>query len=122
MSRRHLPRYAAELLSPANLLALLTTADGSMKDFVAGQFRRAREALVRAPRRPISPGAPETVRRERCLARRLRGLALRYRRVVHLGGWEHLVAWQDSPGLWGDLADLKPRRVLLDEADRLRDF
>ena len=122
LSRRHLPRYAAELLSPANLQALLTTADGSMEDFVAGQFRRARQALARAPRRPISPGAPETVRRERFLAQRLRGLAPRHRRVVHLGGWEHLVAWQDSPGLWGDLADLKPRRVLLDEADRLPDF
>ncbi len=43
----------------------------------------------------------------------------RHRRVVHLGGWEHLVDWQDSPGLWGDLADLQPRRLLLDEADRL---
>ena len=108
LSRRHLPRYGPELLSPANLQALLTTPDGSLEDFVAGQFRRARQALARAPRRPISPGAPETWRRERFLARRLRGLASRHRRVVHLGGWEHLVDWQDSPGLWGDLADLKP--------------
>jgi hypothetical protein len=122
LSRRHLPRYGSELLIPANLRTLLSTADGSLEDFVAGQFRRARQALVQAPRRPISPGASETLRRERCLARRLRGLALQHRRVVHLGGWEHLVAWQDSPGLWGDLADLKPRRVLLDEADRLPDL
>jgi hypothetical protein len=119
LSRRHLPRYGSELLSPANLRALLTTADGELKDFVDRQFRRARQALAEAPRRPISPGASETLRRERCLARRLRGLALRYRRVVHLGGWEHLVAWQDSPGLWGELADLNPQRMLLDEADRL---
>jgi hypothetical protein len=53
------------------------------------------------------------------LARRLRTLASRYRRIVHLGGWEHLVAWQDAAGLWRDLADLQPRRVLLDDADRL---
>jgi hypothetical protein len=119
LSRRHLPRYGSELLSPANLRALLTTADGELKDFVARQFRQARQALAHPPRRPISPGASETLRRERCLARRLRGLAWRHDRVVHLGGWEHLVAWQDSPGLWGDLADLKPRRMLLDEADRL---
>ena len=119
LSRRHLPRYAAELLSPANLEALLATADGELKDFVAAEFRRARQALARAPRRPLSPGAPETWRRERFLARKLRGLTSRHRRVVHLGGWEHLVAWQDSPGSWGDLADLKPGRVLLDEADRL---
>ena len=119
LSRRHLPRYGSELLSPANLRALLATADGELKDFVAGEFRQARQALAHAPRRPISSGAPETLRRERFLARRLRGLALQHRRVVHLGGWEHLVAWRESPGLWGDLADLQPRRVLLDEADRL---
>jgi hypothetical protein len=119
LSRRHLPRYGSELLSPANLRALLITADGELKDFVDRQFRRARQALADAPPRPISSGASETLRRERCLARRLRGLALRHDRVVHLGGWEHLVAWQDSPGLWDDLADLKPQRMLLDEADRL---
>jgi hypothetical protein len=119
LSRRHLPRYGPELLSPANLQALLSTPDGSLEDFVAGQFHRARLALARAPRRPFSPGAAETRRRERFLARRLRGLASRHRRVVHLGGWEHLVDWQDSPGLWGGLADLKPQRLLLDEADRL---
>ena len=38
---------------------------------------------------------------------------------AHLGGWEHLVDWQDSPGLWRDLAALRPRRLLLDEADGL---
>ncbi|MCJ7819340.1 MAG: hypothetical protein MUP25_05895 [Syntrophales bacterium] len=122
LSRRHLPRYETELLNLANLEALLATADGDLEDFVAGQFRRARQALAGAPRRRIFPGVHETLRRERFLARRLRGLVCRHRRVVHLGGWEHLVEWEDSPGLWPDLADLKPRRVLLDEADRLPDF
>jgi hypothetical protein len=122
LSRRHLPRYATELLTPANLEALLATADGDLEDFVAGEFRRARQALEGAPRRRLWPGVPETVRRERCLARRLRRLVARHRRVVHLGGWEHLVTWEDSVGLWPDLADLKPRRLLLDEADRLPDF
>jgi hypothetical protein len=119
LSRRHLPRYEAELLSPPNLQALLATPYGDIQDYVAGQFRRAREALAQAPRRPILSGAPETWRRERFLARRLRGLASRHRRVVHLGGWEHLVEWQDAPGLWAEMADLKPWRLLLDEADGL---
>ena len=98
---------------------LLATADGELQDFVAGEFRRARQALAGATRRRIFPSLPETWRRERFLVRRLRALVSRHRRVVHLGGWEHLVAWEDSPGLWRDLADLKPQRVLLDEADRL---
>ena len=122
LSRRHLPRFGPELLNPANLKALLTTPDGSLEEFVAAEFRRARQALARAPRRPISPGASDTARRERILARRLRGLTCRHRRVVHLGGWEHLVDWQDSLGLWGELADLNPGRLLLDEADHLPDF
>ena len=122
LSRRHLPRYATELLCLANLEALLATADGDLEDFVAGEFRRARQAWAGAPRRRILPGVPETARRERFLARRLRRQVARHRRVVHLGGWEHLVEWEDSPGLWSDLADLKPGRVLLDEADRLPDL
>jgi hypothetical protein len=122
LARRHLPRYGPELLNPVNLKALLATADGSLEDYVAGQFHRARQALRLAPRRPFSPDAPEILRRERLLARRLRGLNARHGRVAHLGGWEHLVDWQDSPGLWGDLADLQPQRLLLDEADRLPDF
>jgi hypothetical protein len=122
LSRRHLPRYATELLTAANLEALLATADGELTDFVAMEFRRARQAWAGAPRRRIFPALPETVRRERFLARRLRHLVSRHHRVVHLGGWEHLAAWEDSPGLWPDLADLQPGRVLLDEADRLPDF
>ena len=122
LARRHLPRYGPELLSPNNLRALIATADGELEDFVAGQFRRARQAWAGALRQRIFPGDPESWRRERFLARRLRGLVSRHRRVVHLGGWEHLVAWEGAQGLWRDLADLKPRRVLLDEADGLPDL
>ena len=117
-ARRHLPRYGPEFLSPANLQELLTTPQGDLEEFVAGEFRRARLAWARAPRRPYAPDAAETRKRERVLARRLRRLTSRYGRIVHLGGWEHLVCWQDAPGLWGTLADLAPRRLLLDEADQ----
>jgi hypothetical protein len=119
LSRRHLPRYGPDLLNPANLEALLATPDGSLEDFVAGELRRAKVAVGQASRRPLFPQESETLRREKFQARRLRGLARRHRRIAHLGGWEHLVNWQDSAGLWGDLADLKPVRLLLDEADGL---
>jgi hypothetical protein len=118
-ARRHLPRYAPELLNPDNLQALLTTADGSLEEYIATEFRRARLALARHPRRLVPLSNPETMRRERVLARRLRRLAGRYARLVHLGGWEHLVGWQDCAGLWQEMADLHPRRLLLDEADEL---
>jgi hypothetical protein len=118
LARRHLPRYGPELLSPANLQALLTTANGSLDEYIAAEYHRARLALGRSPRRPITSGSPEMLRRERFLARRLRALLSQYHRLVHLGGWEHLVAWQGGPGLWRELADLQPQRLLLDEADR----
>lgn len=117
LARRHLPRYGSELLTPANLKALLASADGPLEEYVAAEFTRARLALVRKHRRLLISGIPETLRREKFLGRRLRTLTSQYTQVVHLGGWEHLVAWEEGPGLWGDLGDLHPRRVLLDEAD-----
>ncbi len=116
LSRRHLPRYASELLSPDNLHALLDTEDEPLEDFVAREYRRAQLACCRPPWRLLGMD-PETVRRERLQARRLRGYLGKYGRVVHLGGWEHLVPWQDGGGLWQQLADLEPRRLFLDEAD-----
>ena len=44
LSRRHLPQFEPELLSLANLKALLTTADGSLVEFVAAD--------------PAGPGRP----------------------------------------------------------------
>jgi hypothetical protein len=119
LSRRHLPRYGTELLSPANLKALLGTPDGDLKEYVEAEFRRARLAVRRAPRRLFAPGDSEAGRREVFLARRLRRLASRYGRVAHLGGWEHLVPWQDSPNLVRQVADLTPGRLFLDQADEL---
>jgi hypothetical protein len=118
-ARRHLPRYGPKLLSRTNLQALLETSDGELTEYIAAEFHRARLTLARSPRRPLTHGSPETLRRERFLARRLRALASRYHRLAHLGGWEHLVAWQDGPGLWRELAEVQPRPLLLDEADQL---
>jgi hypothetical protein len=119
-ARRHLPRYAGELLAPDNLRALLASeADGSLEGFVAREFRRARLAYRRSPRRLPLAAEAEAGRRERFLARRLRRLAGGGGRLVHLGGWQHLAPWQDESGLWQLLADLKPGRLLLDEADAI---
>jgi hypothetical protein len=115
-ARRHLPRYARELLTIENLRALATTEDEPLEDYVAREFQRARRACRRPLWRPAAAD-PETRRRERLQARRLRRCLASFRRVAHLAGWEHLVPWQDGAGLWQELADLKPRRLFLDEAD-----
>jgi hypothetical protein len=115
-SRRHLPRYARELISPENLKALLSTKDEPLEDCVAREYRRAHLSCRRPTWR--LPGLdPETRRRERHQVRRLRYYLGRYDRVAHLGGWEHLAPWLDGDGLWAGLVDLQPLRLFLDEAD-----
>ncbi|MDP3181345.1 MAG: hypothetical protein Q8M54_00845 [Desulfobaccales bacterium] len=115
-ARRHLPRYSQEVLSPANIKTLLATGDGFLEDFVAGEFHRAALAFQRPPWRLYPQAPPEALKRERFLARRLKQLVAAGRRVVHLGGWEHLVPWRDGTGLTHRLADLHPLRLLLKDA------
>lgn len=119
LARRHLPRYARELLSPVNLKALLATADEPLEDYVAREYRRARLACDYPLWRPLAADSESRhfLVRERHLARRLRRCLDRYNRVAHLGGWEHLASWRDGAGLWHELADLEPLRFLLAEAE-----
>lgn len=119
-ARRHLPRFGREVLTGENLGRLLEIpATGNLEDYVKGEFARARRVLEGKARPLPGVASPENVRREWLMARRLRELAGKHRRVVHLGGWEHLVPWPDGRGLPHLLADLKPRLFLLDEADSL---
>jgi len=119
LARRHLPRYSRELLSRENLQALLEAPDGPRTDFVAREFHRVRRQGGRPAWRLPGPDLQEARRREGWMAGRLRKLASGGRRLAHLGGWEHLVPWQDGGGLPPLLADLQPLRLLLDEADGL---
>jgi hypothetical protein len=119
VARCHLPRYADELLSSDNVRFLSENGtSGTMEKFVAAEFRRVRlawEGKLRPLPRPADSGDK---RRERLWAKRLKALVSDGKRVVHLGGWEHLVPWEGGGGLTDLLADLKPCVMLLDEAER----
>jgi hypothetical protein len=117
LSRRHLPRYGPEFLTPENLKALLATEVEPLENYAAGEFRRARSALEQAPWRPPLPGSKETWRREFFISRRLQRLLGKGERIVHLGGWEHLVPWRDCEGLRSRLEEQKPYILLADEGD-----
>ena len=120
VARCHLPRFRQELLSPENLRLLWETGEsGTLEKFVARQYRLAR--LAREGRLKRLPRAPdeEDRQRERLWARRLARLAAAGKKVVHLGGWEHLVPWEDGQGLTHLLGHLRPRLFLLDEAENL---
>jgi hypothetical protein len=117
VARSNLPRYADELLSPDNLRILWENeAAGRLEDFVAAEFHRARLAREGKLRPSLRPADPKDRGRERLWARRLKDLVDRGKRVVHLGGWEHLVLWEGGGGLTRLLADLEPCVILLDEA------
>jgi hypothetical protein len=118
-ARCHLPAYAREVLVPENVRALLTTPDGSLREFVTQAFRRARFAAIRPLSLPAGGSSQESARREGHMARRLRQWVAAGCRVVHLGGWEHLAPRLTGGSLFDRLADLQPVRMLLDEADYL---
>jgi hypothetical protein len=120
LARRHLPRYARELLTADNLRSLCAAGHtGTLETFVAGEFRRAR--LAREGKFRLSPRLADAddSARERLLARRLQVLMAAGKRVVHLGGWEHLIPWPGGGSLVQLLGSLKPAIALLDEADEI---
>jgi hypothetical protein len=120
VARSHLPRYADELLSPDNLRVLSENgASGTLEEFISAEFRRARLSREGKLRPLPRPADSEDQRRERLWAKRLKDLINSGKRVVHLGGWEHLVPWEGGGGLTELLADLKPCVILLEEADRM---
>ena len=119
-ARHHLPRYAGELLTAANLRCLCDHgATGTLTEFVAREFRRARLARQGKLRALPLTGEAADNSRERLWAKRLKGLVSTGKRVVHLGGWEHLVLWPEGGGLSRLLAELNPEIILLDEADQI---
>jgi hypothetical protein len=117
VARRHLPRYGRELLSEANLMALAQEPRDSLEEAVAREFHRARSALAQPPWRLPLPESAETRRRELFVSRRLKRLLLKGGRIVHLGGWEHLVPWREGRGLRAWLEEQKPHILLADEGD-----
>lgn len=117
-AREHLPRYARELLTPENLIALAALPDGSFQEWVAMEYRRARLSARRPLRWPPGDGLAEMQHREEVMARRLRRLARRFRCLVHLGGWEHLAPREPEGNLFDRLADLGPRRWLLEDVKK----
>lgn len=116
LAREHLPFYAAELLQTENLRQLLATPDGDFQAEIHCAYERAARAWAgQTPLWLFGPLAadPQATMREKVLASRLARLSRRWGRVVHLGGWEHLVYTGSRRTLLDLLAPLQPQRLLL---------
>ena len=119
LSRRHLPLYSRELLTSANLRALVLTPDGEWEEDIRQQYRQAAKALAQteAPALPGLTASPYQRLREKILAMRLRRLAKQWGRLVHFGGWEHLKLASSPRTLASYLQKQQPVRLLLCAAD-----
>jgi len=120
VAREHLPRYAAELLTPENLAALAAGPEEDGEDQVEAEYRRAGAMLADPERFRLLRGREfqdaATRRRERLLARRLADLARDGGRVAYLGGWEHLVTGAGAPTLAELMGNGAVQRYLLQQA------
>ncbi len=88
--------HAWELVSTANVRAVLDGDDPSPTARAEAAYRRARRAIERGE------AIEADAEREDHLAGFIRRLTERHPRVIHVGGWAHV------PGLLKRLADLEP--------------
>ena len=102
-----------ELIEPDNLRALLRGPRPPLENRVSRQYEKARALWCSAPAfRSISE---ETREREKHMAGEIRRLmeAGDKRKILHAGGWEHLLPALQETSLYARVEDHKPRRFLL---------
>ncbi|MBP1713573.1 MAG: hypothetical protein H6Q42_1776 [Deltaproteobacteria bacterium] len=104
----------SELIHVDNLRALLDSQQPPVDDQVAGQYKIARALW----RRPMAAGSisEEIQEREGHMAKeicRLMEEEGRKRKILHIGGWEHLVQASTGESLFERLEGFRPRRLLL---------
>jgi hypothetical protein len=121
ISREHLPLYESEVLTLENLTAIADTEDRSLHEVIEAARRRAARciggemSLVEAGVR-ADWESERGRRRETFLACRIRKIAAFHPRVVHVGGWIHLVEDREGKSLASLLRDLSPTKVLLGDS------
>jgi hypothetical protein len=107
----HLP----DLVSGENLRALLRFSSLNLRKQIAAEYHRARFLLGHPPL--FWPDTPDRQEREAFMAEGIRQLfrLAQGQKVLHIGGWEHLLDLSAAGSLYGLLKDLHPQRVLLSE-------
>ena len=108
--------HISELIELENLQALLGTPKPPIDRQVEMQYKRAR-ALWNHPPTAGSAIAEETWEREAYMAGEIRRLMEEDKKwkILHVGGYEHLVEAHHGKSLFAKLEDLKPRRILLED-------
>jgi pheromone shutdown protein TraB len=106
----------SELISMENLRTLLRIPFPDLRKQVESQYSRARSLFLHPPSTwPTIQGAAE---REAYMAEKIRRFVQRGKgkKILHIGGWEHMVEFSQGNSLYGLLKDLGPQRILLSSA------
>jgi hypothetical protein len=114
-SRRPLS-HLEELISPDNLKKVIAFETAPFKETVIREYKHAENLLLNETQSPwlqLMHTDEECEKRENIMADRIRKIVAKYPEstIVHIGGWQHLVARQRT--LFNLLENLEPKRVLL---------
>jgi hypothetical protein len=103
----------SELIHPDNLRALLRSPQPPSENQVGRQYKRARSLWGSTA--ATGSFSEEVQEREKQMAGEIRGLMAEggKRKILHIGGWEHLLPASPGKSLYERLVDLEPRRLLL---------
>ena len=103
----------SELIQIENLRALLRSSSLAIGDQVIFQNKRAQNIW----NQPLAGGSPqeEIQEREKHMAGEIRRLMAEgnKRKILHVGGWEHLLLASQGKSLFVRLEKFKPCRILL---------
>jgi len=105
--------HLAELVSVENLRALMQTGSSDLSKQVECLYQRARSLFLHPPSFWLI--TQEIKEREAHMAKQIRSLVRKGngKKILHVGGWEHLVEFPGGKSLFGLLKDFGPRRALL---------
>ena len=105
--------HLSELLSVNNLRTLLHIPFPDLSWQVESEYSRARFRFLY----PSSAWLPtrEVKAREAHMAEKIRSFVQRAKgkKMLHVGGWEHLIEFSQGKSLFELLQDLRPQRILL---------
>lgn len=125
IARRHLSLLASDLLSKDNLEVLCQEEETDLEVQIRRQYTHARK-VINLPdqyaflyRRCFEDSLD--LLREKALAKRIRVLCQKGGRLVHIGGWIHLIEYNGFKSLACLLRDLEPQKILLNAALAERD-
>jgi hypothetical protein len=125
IARRHLALYAKNLLSKENLEMLCAEEGIDLEAQILRKYAHARRVIDLPDRYGFFysryfKDSLELIR-ETILAKRLRSLFRRGGRVLHIGGWIHMIQHDGFESLAALLRDLEPEKVLLNSPPAEKD-